>query len=193
MSVAFSALSDTLPARHRAASFGLFMGAFYAGISIGPFITALIENHLYATIFSFAIRFSGVLFAIFVLPETLPEEVAKHNKEKVDNNAAEDSNLVIGTILRPFKEMRILFRNRSLILITIGCFLGKFVFSADVSLFFYYVENILGVRDRDVAGLMLASGISGILVQVISIICHIAIAIIPAQSLTMSLSHRLCF
>jgi len=164
-SVAFSSLSDILPERHRAASFGLFMGAFFAGFSIGPLITALIKNHLYATVFSFVARFSGLLFAILMLPETLPEEVAKHNKENSESTTSH-SNPVLNTVLRPLKEMVILGRNRTLILITIGCFLSKFVFSADISLFYFYVENVLGVRDKDVAGLVFTSGIAGILVQV---------------------------
>lgn len=131
-------------------------------------MTAFIKNHLYATIFSAVVRLSGLLFAIVMLPETLPDEVAKHNKETIETNTSSgEANLVLDTALRPLKEILILGRNRTLILITIAAFLSKFVFSADISLFFFYVENVLGVRDKDVAGLVFTSGIAGILVQAV--------------------------
>lgn len=164
VSIAFSMLSDVLPPRHRAASFGMYYGAFLGGISIGPFFAVLL-NHLHVCILSFVVRSAALVFAVVCLPETLPPEVAAANKDKADRS--EDGvRTVAKIILRPIKELSILGRNKTLILITIGAFWSKLVFSADVSLFFYYVENVLDVRDTDVACMLFVTGIVGVLVQV---------------------------
>jgi DHA1 family tetracycline resistance protein-like MFS transporter len=67
--------------------------------------------------------------------------------------------------LRPFREMSILLRSTDLVLLSIGAFVSKMVLSGDIILFFFYVENTLGVTDRDVAGMMFVTGMLGVLIQ----------------------------
>lgn len=165
-SIAFSMLSDIMPTRHRAASFGLYTGAFFGGISIGPFF-AVFMDHFQVSVFSFLVRAAAFLFAWVALPETLPPEVAAQNKEKVESLEEQGTHGAVKIMMRPFKEMLILSRSKTLILVAVGAFLSKLVFSADVSLFFYYVESNLGVQDKDVAGMLFVTGVVGLLVQAI--------------------------
>jgi DHA1 family tetracycline resistance protein-like MFS transporter len=176
-SIAYSQLSDTMPAKHRAASFGLYFGAFFGGIGLAPFFAVFFHTHLQVTIFSFVVRVAALLFAIVALPETLPPDVAARNEEQNHNDSVCSTAVVssrtwdyfgvISVMLRPIKEMWILGRNETLVLLTVGAFLSKLVLSADITLFFYYVETELGVRDSDVAGMMLLTGILGVLVQAV--------------------------
>ena len=159
-SIAYSMLSDIMPARHRAASFGMFFGAFFIGIALGPFVAVFLD-HVQVALVSFLVRVAALVFCIVALPETLKLDVAAKNKEKRFQERTREC-----TILRPLYEMYILGRNETLILLTIGTFLSKLVFSADVTLFFYYAENDLGVRDKDIAGMLLMTGVFGVLVQV---------------------------
>lgn len=162
-SIAYSMLSDSMPPRHRAASFGMFFGAFFSGIAIGPLL-AVILDHIQVAFVSFLVRVVALVFCVVALPETLRPEIAAGNIEKQRVAPIQ----AVCTVLRPLYEMSILCRNKTLVLLTIGTFLSKLVFSADVTLFFYYVENNLGVRDHDVAGMLFLTGCVGMLVQV----CH---------------------
>jgi DHA1 family tetracycline resistance protein-like MFS transporter len=176
-SIAYSQLSDTMPAKHRAASFGMYFGAFFGGIGLAPFFAVFFDSHLQVTMFSVLVRVVALLFAIVALPETLPPHVAARNKEQRYNESVRGSTAVssrtwdyfgvVSIMLRPIREMWILGRNETLVLLTVGAFLSKLVLSADITLFFYYVETELGVRDSDVAGMMLVTGILGVLVQAV--------------------------
>jgi Na+/melibiose symporter-like transporter len=164
-SIAYSMLSDSMPPRHRAASFGLFFGAFFSGIAVGPLLAVMLD-HVQVAFVSFLVRVVALVFCLVALPETLRPEIAAGNIEK-----RRVAPIQATTMLRPLYEMSILCRNKTLVLLTIGTFLSKLVFSADVTLFFYYVENNLGVRDKDVAGMLFLTGCVGMLVQV----CYVAL------------------
>ena len=138
----------------------MFFGAFFIGIALGPSVAVFLD-HVQVALVSFLVRVAALVFCIVALPETLKLDVAARNKEKRLQERTREC-----TILRPLYEMYILGRNETLILLTIGTFLSKLVFSADVTLFFYYAENDLGVRDKDIAGMLLMTGVFGVLVQV---------------------------
>ena len=161
-SSSFSMLSDILPRRHRVAAFGMYMASLYGGISVGGIIPALTKNDLQATIVSILVRFSSLIFAVVALPETLPPEVADENK----NKAKKYKTTLSSTMLRPLKDMLILGRTKNLLLISLGCCLSRIPFSADVTLFYYYMENVLGIGEKDVALMMLVTGITGAFGQV---------------------------
>jgi MFS transporter, DHA1 family, tetracycline resistance protein len=170
-SIAFTQLSDIMPPKHRAASYGLYHGSFMAGIAIAPFFATLM-GHVQIAIFSSAVRMVALIMAIFFMPETLPTESrlaavaavqAAYNDQR--GKGTSGTCKIFTALLQPLLKMTILLRSSSLILVSFGAFAGKMVFSADLTLFFYYIESNLGVMDKDVAGMMFTAGVCGVLLQ----------------------------
>ncbi len=190
-SLAFTQLSDSTPARHRAAAYGLYMGAFMGGIAVAPFLATLM-SHIQIAMLSCVIRSSALGIAIVFLPETLPARAAVIPEGGIVDggdgdddeatgglsNRQPEGQAVVGqrghgngcanwlrVLLRPFYEMSILRRNRTVLAVAFGAFMSKLAFSGDVTLFFFYVENNLGATVADVAGMMFVTGTLGVLVQ----------------------------
>ncbi|CAB9498150.1 solute carrier family 46 [Seminavis robusta] len=168
-SIGFTQLSDIMPQRHRAAAFGLYFGSFMAGIAIAPFLATLM-THVQIAVFSSLVRIVALLIAILFLPETLPVE----NRRRSSHLAVHDDYVAAHPnskkswwklLLSPIVKMSILQRSSSLLLVAFGAFTSKMVFSADVTLFFYYIEANLGATEQDVAGMMFTTGVVGVLVQ----------------------------
>ena len=170
-SIALTQLSDIMPPKHRAASYGLYFGSFMSGIAIAPYLATLM-SHVQITLFCSAVRILALFITIFFLPETLSVEsrlaAASAAQAERDNHRKQDSNAtwsIISTLLQPFYKMSILRRSSSLLLVAFGAFTSKMVFSADATLFFYYIESNLGAMDKDVAGMMFTAGVCGVFVQ----------------------------
>jgi Major Facilitator Superfamily len=68
-------------------------------------------------------------------------------------------------VAAPFREISILNRNRSIRLVAIGSFFAAAVFAADHTLVIYYVEEQFQLQQRDIASMMLAMGLAGIVLQ----------------------------
>ncbi len=173
LSIGFTQLSDVVAPNHRAAAYGLFYGSFMGGIAVAPFLSSLM-SHIHVAVFSSFVRITALVIAMRYLPETLSRERRiKASEQKRDGcetaNETESSVIVAFTalLLRPFREMAILGRNRTLVLLATAAFLSKMVSSADITLFFYYVENNLGVTDTDIAGMMFVAGLLGMLIQAV--------------------------
>jgi MFS family permease len=181
LSIGFIQLTDVIDEpKHRSTAYGLYFGSFMGGIALAPFL-ATIMSHLAVTITSFIIRLSSLLIAICYLPETLSEtnrrkETNRRQNElaEVDNNKdIENKDITIErpkwtiSLCRSFREMSILRRTTPLMLISTAAFLSKAVFSADVTLFFFYGERELGVHDNDVAAMMFVTGCFGVLMQAV--------------------------
>lgn len=159
VSISFSALSDVVPERYRAPGFGVFMGTFYLSFSFSPSI-ALFVDHWQLSIFSLFVVILGFVYTVCFLPETLSRQVAYHNQ-----SIRSDEDSIIGVIIRPIKELSILNRNAALRIVAVGSFLSGVVFSSDATLFLYYVEDQLNVRDADLASMFWVMGIVGVLIQ----------------------------
>ena len=167
LSIGFIQLTDVVEPHHRAAAYGLFYGAFMGGIAVAPFFAAVM-SHVHIAIFSCAVRLSALLIAILFLPDTLPMEMRSYTEQEESQSNRHPIPGVGGVVhamMRPFREMAILRSSTTLLLLTTGAFVSKMAFSADVTLFFFYAENNLGVTDTDVANMMFVTGLLGALVQ----------------------------
>ena len=142
---------------------------------MAPFL-ATFMSHVQVTIAATCIRILALLIAVLFLPETLDcKKSANDGKSRVHNTTRNENIINLQTkvetptisslVFQPLHDMTILLRNRSLVLVALSAFLSKMVFSADITLFFYYIENILGATDHDVARMMFATGIVGLVVQ----------------------------
>jgi MFS family permease len=79
------------------------------------------------------------------------------------------TQIVALVLLRPFREMSILYRNTFLRILTLASFLSAAVYSTDVSLVLFYIEEHLNVRDSDIAQMFFYMGILGVILQALGL------------------------
>uniref|UniRef100_A0A7S2XRJ3 Major facilitator superfamily (MFS) profile domain-containing protein n=1 Tax=Attheya septentrionalis TaxID=420275 RepID=A0A7S2XRJ3_9STRA len=168
--VALSVLSDVIPPKWRAPSFGLLLAGFSLGFALSP-LFAILFSHLAVSILSLALLFGGFIFSIFVLPETLSHErmqaFQQVRRQQVLARGPNETFLkkVIRVLVRPVKEISILNRNRLFRLLSTLAFFSGMVSTADHSLLLYYVEDQFDFGDRDIAIMFLIMGVLGMFVQ----------------------------
>jgi DHA1 family tetracycline resistance protein-like MFS transporter len=162
IAIALSCLSDVMPKKWRAPSFGLLLAGFSLGFAFSPLL-ALVFSHLGVSIFSLSLLVAGFLFAACLLPETLPPAIAQEAIRARSIDPEDDC--VLRHLMRPLKELSILNRNRLFRLLSALAFFSGMSSSADQSLLVYYLEERLGFNDGDVAVLFMIFGLMGIFVQ----------------------------
>jgi DHA1 family tetracycline resistance protein-like MFS transporter len=166
IAVALSSLSDVMPPKWRAPSFGLLLAGFSLGFAMAPLL-ALMFDHFQVSLFSFTLILSGFILTALFFPETLPPEVAE---EAASIRAEQDPSTNLWektkwTTMRPFRELSILNRNRLFRLLSTLAFFSGMVTSADQTLLLYYVEERLSFKDHDVALMFMIIGMLGIFIQ----------------------------
>lgn len=167
IAVALSALSDVMPPKWRAPSFGLLLAGFSLGFALAPLL-AIFLNHFQVSCFALTMVVMGVVITILFMPETLSPAAAA---EAADCRAAQfhTHRTCAGKFawgaLRPLRELSILNRSRLFRLLSALAFFSGMVSSADHTLLIYYVEERLAFNDNDVALMFMLVGILGILVQ----------------------------
>jgi MFS family permease len=72
-------------------------------------------------------------------------------------------------LLRPFREMSILYRSTFLRVLTLASFLNAAVYSIDASLVVIYIEEHLNVRDSDIAHMFFYMGILAVILQALGL------------------------
>jgi len=169
MAIALSALSDVMPPKWRAPSFGLVIAGFSMGFALSP-ILAVFLSHLGVSVFALSILIAGFVFACVSLPETLsPEASEKSRLKRLAERPTMETRMEVVqyNLLRPMKELLILNRNKLFRLLSALAFFSSVVSSADQTLFLYYVEENFGFGDKDIAILFLIIGIMGMFVQTV--------------------------
>ena len=181
VTVALSSLSDVMPPKWRAPSFGLLFSGFSLGF-ISSTGLALMLSHLGVSVLALSLLTFGLLFAVCCLPETLPREVSREAKlrqrrlraqnEEIDAEADADGSggawrrgPASRILIRPFAELSILNRDRTFRLLSTLAFFSGMSGSADQSLLVYYAEEWLAFDDSDVAVLFVIWGVLGIVIQ----------------------------
>jgi len=182
ISIALSALSDSMPKQWRSTMFGLLLSGFSLGFALSP-VLALGFSHYGVSILSFSLLFfGGVVYSILFLPETLSKEAivaarrvrAEQDEEERISRRERGSDglyansyvqILVSGVMRPFKELSILNRNAFFRLLSSLAFFSGMSISADQTLLIYYVENRLGFTDADVAQMFGIIGLLGLVVQ----------------------------
>lgn len=129
--IALSSLSDVMPKKWRAPSFGLLMAGFAAGFAFSPQF-AIVLGHYYVSILSLVVITIGLLITIVWLPETLSDEAAmKARRAHAEQMESFGTNTIqekmLWTMYRPIWELSILNRNRLFRLLTSLAFFSSFV------------------------------------------------------------------
>mmetsp|Transcript_5533 Transcript_5533/g.10131 ORF Transcript_5533/g.10131 Transcript_5533/m.10131 type:complete len:529 (+) Transcript_5533:180-1766(+) len=167
VAVALSALSDVMPPKWRAPSFGLLLAGFSLGFALAPLL-AIVFNHFQVSVFSFSLMVIGFVLTVAFFPETLPPgaaaEAARIRQEQYTEHDTVGGK-IIWSAIRPLRELSILNRNQLFRLLSVLAFFSGMVTSADHTLLIYYVEERLAFDDHDVAVMFMIVGILGIVVQ----------------------------
>ena len=131
------------------------------GFSVSPCLAvALTDKAAAAT--SFGLLSSGLLCALLFIPETLSKSIADRNKETRRMQEDPNESFLKRSIYRPFRDMKILNRNRFFrIMACVNC-LSSMAFSAEYTLFVYYVEDELDFGSSEIAAVFAISGLIGI-------------------------------
>ena len=166
IAIALSALSDVMPKKWRAPSFGLLLAGFSFGFALAPQL-ALILGHFNVTIMSLSMVSLGLIVVSFFFPETLPPEASARASllREEQMNEMEGMNTLLWLVYRPLWELTILNRSRLFRLLSALAFFSGLVSSGDRTLLIYYVEDRLSFNDMDVATMFLILGLLGIFVQ----------------------------
>lgn len=166
VAVALSALSDVMPKKWRAPSFGLLLAGFSFGFALAPMV-ALVLGHFYVTFMSLTMVWLGLFVVVLFFPETLPpaasERASLIREEQL--NDMEGMKSWLWVIYRPIWELTILNRSRLFRLLSALAFFSGIVSSGDRTLLIYYLEERLAFNDKDVATMFLILGVLGIFVQ----------------------------
>ena len=166
IAVALSALSDVMPKKWRAPSFGMLLAGFSFGFALAPQL-ALLLGHFNVTIMSLSMVSLAFLVVFFFFPETLPPEASLRASITREEQLSEmqGMNSWLWVIYRPMWELSILNRNRLFRLLSALAFFSGIVSSGDRTLLIYYLEDQLDFEMKDVATMFLIMGILGIFVQ----------------------------
>jgi Na+/melibiose symporter-like transporter len=191
LSTTFAALSDVVPSEYRAATYGLLLSGYFGGYSLAPTMAIILSSDTSVALFSLVFSFIAFFVAFCFLPETLPDEVRienanlqmTRNSEPVASTSEGTDDIIVvsstddvprfrfGVIwmwhaaTRPLREISILYRNRTLQLVSLGSLCSAMVYAIDTTLVIYYIEEMLNVQKSDIAIMTLALGIAGILIQ----------------------------
>ena len=166
IAVALSALSDVMPKKWRAPSFGLLLAGFSFGFALAPQL-ALLLGHFNVTIMSLSMVSLGFILVLFFFPETLPAEASLRASIAREEHVSEMQGMKswLWVLYRPMWELSILNRNRLFRLLSALAFFSGIVSSADRTLLIYYLEDRLDFGMKDVATLFLVIGVLGIFIQ----------------------------
>jgi MFS transporter, DHA1 family, tetracycline resistance protein len=91
LAICLSSLSDVLPPKFRAPSFGLLLAAFSLGFALAPNFAIVLGNHLHVSILALVMIICGFLVIVFGFPETLSLQAAAQAKcmRRAEQEAAE--------------------------------------------------------------------------------------------------------
>ncbi|KAH7492256.1 Hippocampus abundant transcript-like protein 1 [Phytophthora ramorum] len=145
-----AAVADIVSPGNRAAAFGILFASISVGYCMSAFIAPFFsrEHILQITAVLFVAR---VLWAMFVLPETLP--IREH---------ANKTRWVVET---PVSAMSILFRNKLFMRLTCIIALTSFAKTGVFQIQAFYLNTIVGFDVKDFGNLMLLGGVLSLLGQ----------------------------
>ena len=180
LSIPFAYLSDVIVDKeYRAAAFGLFLAIYSGGFALASSIP-LVLDHTRTAILSATLNACALGLAFFFLPETVKttslrtESITVESEtnfmDPIEDPGTTTSEQTLSLVLwkfiqRPFQDMRILMKDKTLQLVACASFVSALVFSTDATLLIYYLEEHLNVQDSDIASLFLLLGIAGVVIQ----------------------------
>jgi MFS family permease len=142
VAVALSSLSDVMPPKWRAPSFGMLLAGFSLGFALAPQL-ALLFGHWFVSLLALANVWVGLLVIVFFFPETVSPETAVRAsvvREEM-SQGLKGAQRILWNLYRPMWELSILNRSRLFRLLSLLAFFSGVVSSGDSTLLIYYIEE----------------------------------------------------
>ncbi|TMW66286.1 hypothetical protein Poli38472_004051 [Pythium oligandrum] len=152
MGIGSAAIADIVSPENRATAFGILFAAFSIGYCISAGLAGLFTRSQVLQI-CVAIFISRVLWAVFMIPETLPLSKRKKNKSRICKN--------------PVRSLAILWRSKLFIRLTIMIAITTFVSNGLFQIRMFYLNTTIGFNEKDMSHLMLTFGILSIFAQIV--------------------------
>jgi len=132
IAVALSALSDVMPPRWRAPSFGLLLAGFSLGFALAPSL-AIVLGHFRVSVMALVTVLAALVVVVFFFPETLPPEVAVQARDTREEQmeGLTPQKKVLWMLYRPIWELSILNRSRLFRLLSTLAFFSGLVSSGE--------------------------------------------------------------
>ncbi|KAL4177256.1 hypothetical protein KRP22_002190 [Phytophthora ramorum] len=145
-----AAVADVVAPEDRAAAFGLLFASLSVGYCTSAFVAPFFSREHILQIAA-GLFVTRVLWASFILPETLPPRTRMSKARWVVEN--------------PISSMAILFRNQLFMRLTCLIALTSFVMNGIFQIQSFYLNTIVGFNVKDFGNLMLLGGILAVLGQ----------------------------
>ncbi|KAG6612616.1 Major Facilitator Superfamily (MFS) [Phytophthora cinnamomi] len=145
-----AAVADIVAPEDRAAAFGVLFASLSVGFCASAFIAPFFSRESVLQV-SAGIFVARVLWAIFLLPETLPIRTRMNKARWVVEN--------------PISSMTILFRNQLFMRLTCLIALTTFVLNGIFQIQSFYLNTIVGFDVKDFGNLMLLGGLMALVGQ----------------------------
>ncbi|KAF1329154.1 Major facilitator superfamily, partial [Globisporangium splendens] len=150
-SVSSAAVADVVSPANRAAAFGILFATFMIGYCISAGIAPFMSRY-HALQVSCVLFILRVIWAVFLLPETLPpSKRAKKSSRRIEN---------------PIRAMAILWRSQLFIRLTCLIALTSFVTNGLYQIQLFYLNTVVSFNEKDTSRIMLLGGVLGILAQI---------------------------
>ncbi len=158
MIVVMAFIADVSSVEHRAASFSVVMGVHAVSSCVGPFLAIGLSN-IQIFLVSLGVSVAHLLYAVFLLPETLPLESRRELHADAWN---------------PIKSMAILNRSPLFRKLALVVFLSFFVLSGSIEVNDLFARARFSFSKTDNAINLEISGFAGLLVQlaVLPLLAH---------------------
>ena len=163
-------IADVSAVEHRAASFSMVMGVHAVSSCVGPFLSTGLSNiQIFLTCLS--ISAAHLLYAVFLLPETLPSESRRELHADAWN---------------PIKSMAILNRTPLFRKLALVVFLSFFVLSGSIEVNDLFARARFNFSKKDNVINLEISGFSGLFVQ-LAVLPLLAYCLAPRRILLVGL------
>lgn len=163
--IIFSSMADILPAKWRAPCFGMLYAGFGIGIALAPLLALLFDDKGIAIV-SATVGIGAWIFTVVSLPETLSHDIADGVYDARVREDIVERHKLSSILIRPIKELIIINRSVLFRLLAVIIFLSRMVFGGVYALLIYYLQHELGFNERDVACMLLVSGLLAIFVLI---------------------------
>eukprot|EP00814_Leptocylindrus_danicus_P006920 CAMPEP_0116046834 /NCGR_PEP_ID=MMETSP0321-20121206/28506_1 /TAXON_ID=163516 /ORGANISM="Leptocylindrus danicus var. danicus, Strain B650" /LENGTH=467 /DNA_ID=CAMNT_0003528547 /DNA_START=270 /DNA_END=1673 /DNA_ORIENTATION=- len=161
--IIISSMADILPSKWRAPCFGLLYAGFALGVAVAPLLALLLDDKGIAIV-SAAIGAGAWIFTVVALPETLSRDIADGVYDARIREDIVERHKLSSILTRPIEELKIINRNNLFRLLAVITFLSRMVFGGVYALLVYYLQHELDFNKRDVAHMLLISGLLAIFV-----------------------------
>jgi len=156
----FAFLTDVTKPEYRAGAFSILYFSTSALVSIIPEVAAIFGN-LIATSATVAVTTMSLLITLSILPETLSsgnKQGATQKKERETANGV----TVIGSMLRPIAELKIVNRDNFFRTICAILFLSHLVKGGEDVIFAFYANGQLGFSEDETATYLLIRSLANV-------------------------------